>query len=145
VTNRRPYVASGRQIDGSVTVEGTTYLTELKFTTEQASAPDIDTFLAKINDKADNTMGVMVSMSGYSSTAIQQASGRKTPVILMDFSHVYLLLGGTWTLPEVVSRLAARNFDNRDVCRVLIFEVHVLSCEHICFAESGAGVQCERP
>jgi hypothetical protein len=105
MTHRRPYVTGGRQIDGSLTVEGTTYLTELKFTKDQASAPDVDTFLAKVNDKADNTMGIMVSMSGYSATAIQQASGRKTPLILMDYSHVYLVLGGTWALPEVVCRL----------------------------------------
>lgn len=105
IAHRRPYVVSGRQIDGSVTVEGTTYLGELKFTREQADAPDIDTFLTKVNDKADNTMGIMVSMSGYSSTAILQASGRKTPVILMDYSHIYLVLGGTWTLEEVISRL----------------------------------------
>jgi hypothetical protein len=105
MTHRRPYVASGRQIDGSLTVEGTTYLTELKFTREQAGAPDVDTFLTKVNDKADNTMGIMVSMSGYSTTAIQQASGRKTPLILMDYSHVYLVLGGTWALPEIVCRL----------------------------------------
>ena len=47
----------------------------------------------------------MVSMSGFSSTAIQQASGGKTPIILMDFSHVYLVLGGIWALPEVIARL----------------------------------------
>jgi len=105
MTNRRPYITSGRQIDGSVTVEGTTYLTELKFTTEQAGAPDVDTFLAKVNDKADNTMGIMLSMSGYSKTAIEQASGRKTPIILLDHGHVYLVLGGSWTLAEVVSRV----------------------------------------
>jgi len=105
MTHRRPYVTGGRQIDGSLTVEGTTYLTELKFTKDQAGAPDVDTFLTKVNDKADNTMGIMVSMSGYSATAIQQASGRKTPLILMDYSHVYLVLGGTWALPEVVCRL----------------------------------------
>jgi len=105
MTNRRPYVSNGRQIDGSLDVEGTTYLTELKFTKEQAGAPDVDTFLAKVNDKADNTMGIMVSMSGYSSTAINQASGRKTPLLLMDYSHIYLVLSGTWSLPEVISRL----------------------------------------
>jgi hypothetical protein len=105
VSHKRPYVISGRQIDGSVTVEGTTYLTELKFTKEQAGAPDIDTFLAKVTDKADNTMGIMVSMSGYTKTAIQQASGRKTPLILMDYSHIYLILGGSWSLDEVISRL----------------------------------------
>lgn len=105
MTHRRPYVSSGRQIDGSVTVEGTTYLAELKFTKEQSGAPDVDTFLAKVNDKADNTMGIMLSMSGYSSTAIDQASGRKTPIILIDHGHVYLVLSGGWTLPEVVSRV----------------------------------------
>lgn len=105
MTHRRPYTSGGRQIDGSLTVEGTTYLTELKFTREQATAPDVDTFLAKVNDKADNTMGIIVSMSGYSSTAIEQASGRKTPIILLDHGHVYLVLSGTWTLTEVVSRV----------------------------------------
>lgn len=105
VVSRRPYMAAGRQIDGSITVEGTTYLVELKFTNEQTGAPDVDTFLAKINDKADNTMGVMVSMAGYSSVAVQQASGRRTPIILMDYGHVMALLQGTWTLPEIVARL----------------------------------------
>jgi hypothetical protein len=105
MTERRPYMSGGRQIDGSVTVEGTPYLIELKFTKEQSGAPDVDTFLAKVNDKADNTMGIMLSMSGYSSTAIDQASGRKTPIILLDHGHVYLVLSGNWTLPEVVSRV----------------------------------------
>src|SRR5712691_1630522 len=31
VLHRRPYVTGGRQIDGSITVSGTTYLVELKF------------------------------------------------------------------------------------------------------------------
>jgi hypothetical protein len=57
MTQRRPYMSGRRQIDDSVTVEGTTYLIELKFTKEQSGAPDVDTFLAKVNDKADNTMG----------------------------------------------------------------------------------------
>ena len=105
VTNRRPYVSGGRQIDGSVTLEGTTYLAELKFTRAQASATDVDTFLAKVNDKADNTMGIMVSMSGFSSVAVEQASGRKTPIILLDHGHIYLILSGSWTLGEVVSRV----------------------------------------
>jgi hypothetical protein len=105
MTHRRPFVSGGRQVDGSITVEGTTYLVELKFTRQQANAPDVDNLLSKVNDKADNTMGIMVSMSGYSSPAILQASGRKTPLILMDFSHIYMVLGGTWMLPEVVSRL----------------------------------------
>ena len=105
IVNRRPYVASGRQIDGSITVSGTTYLIELEFTKKQAGAPDIDTVLKKIADKADNTMGIMVSMSGYSDVALSEASGRRTPLLLMDHRHVYFSLGGSATFSDMVERV----------------------------------------
>jgi|SRR5262245_16232984 len=63
---------------------------ELKFTAEQASAPDIDSFYKKITSKADNTMGIMVSISVYSSVALEEASGNKTPLL-------FLIMGiSTW-------------------------------------------------
>jgi hypothetical protein len=105
VVSRRPYVTSGRQIDGSITLDGTTYLVETKFTSGQAGAPDIDTFHKKVTSKADNTMGIVVSISGYSSVAISEASGPKTPLLLLDHSHIYMLLNGTITLEELVSRV----------------------------------------
>ena len=105
VQNRRPYVTDGRQIDGSITIAGTTYLVETKFTTGQAGGPDIDIFHKKVTDKADNTMGVMVSISGYSEPAISGASGRRTPLLLMDHRHLYLALSGTTTFSEIVGRI----------------------------------------
>ena len=63
IPNRKPYVHGGRQIDGSLTLSGTTYLVELKFTAEQAGVGNIDTFFKKVSSKADNTMGIMVSIS----------------------------------------------------------------------------------
>lgn len=105
VVNRRPYVSNGRQIDGSITVDGTTYLVELKFTREQADSPDIDSLHKKVTSKADNTMGIMASISGYSSTAIKEASGPKTPLLLLDHNHIYLLLNGSITLEELVCRV----------------------------------------
>lgn len=105
VINKRPYVDKGRQIDGSVTVAGTTYLVELKFTTEQAQASDIDSLYKKVTSKADNTMGVMVSISGYSKVAKQEASSARTPLLLLDHSHIYLILGGVMSLSEVINRV----------------------------------------
>jgi hypothetical protein len=105
VTRRRPYVANERQIDGSITVSGTTYLIELKFTQVQAASPDIDTLLKKVNDKADNTMGIMISISGYSTTAISQASGPRTPLLLFDHRHLYLALVGGQAFGEIVDRV----------------------------------------
>ena len=105
IQNRKPYVHKGRQIDGSLTVSGTTYLVELKFTTDQAVATDIDSFYKKVTTKADNTMGVMVSISGYSSVAREEASGERTPILLLDHSHLYLVLGGIMGFSDIVERI----------------------------------------
>ncbi len=105
VVSRRPYVVAGRQIDGSITIDGTTYLVELKFTAEQAGATDIDTLHKKVTSKADNTMGILVSISGFSETALKEASGPKTPLLLLDHSHIYALLGGGMSLEEMICRV----------------------------------------
>ncbi|MED5618735.1 hypothetical protein [Ideonella sp. BN130291] len=105
IQNRRPYVSAGRQIDGSLTLDGTTYLVELKFTGSQAGATDVDSLRSKVDDKADNTMGIMVSISGYSSVAIAQASGRKTALLLLDAMHLYMFLTGSMAFQDVILRV----------------------------------------
>jgi len=105
IQNRRPYKIDGRQIDGSLTHEGTTYLVELKFTKDQSGATDVDSLKAKVNKMADNTMGIMISISGYSTVAISEASGSKTTLIIMDASHLYLFLSGAMKLGEIISRV----------------------------------------
>ncbi len=105
IPNRKPYVSTGRQIDGSLTLVDTTYLVELKFTTEQASAPDVDSFFRKVTRKADNTMGILVSMSGFSGVAIQEASREKTPILLMDYNHLYCVLTGIMDVKEMIDRI----------------------------------------
>lgn len=89
VSCRRPYNIDGRQIDGSVTLTETTYLVELKFTNTQVGSPDIDTFIRKVTTKADNTMGIFLSMSGFNSGAIKEASRDRTPIVLLDHQHIY--------------------------------------------------------
>lgn len=103
--HRRPYNTGGRQIDGSVTVDGTTYLIELKFTSDQAGGPDIDVFRGKVESKADNTMGLFVSMAGYSSVAVKEASGKKSTLLLLDASHIYLALTGGMEYIDIVRRI----------------------------------------
>ncbi len=105
IVNRRPYVHGGRQIDGSLTHDGTTYLTELKFTREQAVATDIDSFFKKVTGKGDNTMGIMVSISGYSSVAKDEACGPKTPLLLIDHGHLFMVLSGVITFSYLVDRI----------------------------------------
>lgn len=103
---RPGYVAGGRQIDGALTVDGTTFLVETKFTVTPVGSPDIDTFMAKIESKADNTMGLLVSLSGFNDGAKSSASKHRTPMLLLDHGHIFnLILSGMMTLPQVISRV----------------------------------------
>ncbi len=105
LSHRRPYNVDAGNIDGSLTVDGTTYLVELKFTKEQASAPDVDVFRRKVESKADNTMGILISISGYSDPAVTSAGGDRSPVLLLTHHHLYAVLGGVLKLGELVSRV----------------------------------------
>ena len=105
ITNKKPYRTGGREIDGSLTHDGTTYLIELKFTKSQVQPSDVDSLKSKVSDKADNTMGIFLSISGYSDVAIQSASGAGTTLLLLDHTHIYLALMGTLNFGEVVSRV----------------------------------------
>lgn len=102
---RRPYVTNGRQIDGSVTLSGTTCLVELKFTRSRAASPDMDTFIRKVTTKADNTMGIFVSMSDFNSNAVVEASKDRSPILLLDSSHIYHALSAAMSFVEIVARV----------------------------------------
>src|SRR6266516_2752144 len=54
----------------------------------------------------NNTMGLFVSISGFNDGAIKAASKQRTPMLLLDHSHIFnLILRGVVKLPEVVSRI----------------------------------------
>jgi FtsZ-binding cell division protein ZapB len=93
IQTKRPYKEpDGRQIDGSVTLEGFTFLLESKFTIEPIGVDAIDSFRVKVEKMSDNTMGIMISMSGFTDGAKKGASGKKTPLLLLDGYHLYNLI-----------------------------------------------------
>ncbi|SKA90289.1 Restriction endonuclease [Prosthecobacter debontii] len=103
---RPGYKATGRQIDGAITIEGTTFLIETKLVNEPIGSPNIDIFMAKIESKADNTMGLFISQSCFNEGAKLAASKQRTPMLLLDSGHVFnLIMRGEMTPPQVVSRI----------------------------------------
>jgi hypothetical protein len=61
--------------------------------------------LKKVNDKADNTMGILVSMSGFSSVALTEASFSKSPLLLLDHNHLYMVLAEIMSFPDAIRRI----------------------------------------
>ncbi len=104
VPYKKPYRTKHREVDGSVTIDGMTYLLSLKFTNSQSAPTDVSDLRDRVNRVADFTMGIMVSMSGFTKNAVQTASGPGTNLLLFDATHLYLVLSGAITLEDLVVR-----------------------------------------
>lgn len=78
---------------------------ELKFTRDQVGVADVDSLHRKVSTKSDNTMGICVSMAGYSTVAIAEASGPRTPLLLLDHSHIVHCLRGLIPFSDLVARV----------------------------------------
>lgn len=86
---RKPYrVGNEKQLDGSVAIEGKTYLIESKFRSDPSGAPAVRDFISKIQENANLTQGLFVSMSGFTSSAVAAASRAGSPVVLLEGDHV---------------------------------------------------------
>lgn len=105
--SRGPYRdPSGRQVDGALTLDGTHYLVEAKFTKNPTESPDIDIFLGKLKNKADNTMGIFISISGFTEGAKQDASEGRTLLLLIDGLHLFsLVFTGQITINDLIRKI----------------------------------------
>lgn len=75
---------TGEQIDGAFSLEGTDYLFEAKWQQLQVGAEDLDAFASKVRRKLENTLGVFLSINGFSADGITAHSSGGAVVILMD-------------------------------------------------------------
>lgn len=82
----------GEQIDGAFTLEGTDYLFEAKWQQNPVAVQEMGAFAAKVQRKLENTLGLFLSMNGFSMDAIE-AHSRGTPnTVLMDGADLHAVL-----------------------------------------------------
>jgi len=75
----------GEEIDGSFVCFSRTYLLELKWHSKPIEASAVYSFKGKVDGKLIGTIGVFISMSGYSNKAVDAISkGKEMNVILFD-------------------------------------------------------------
>jgi hypothetical protein len=86
---RTGFRRSGEQIDGSFFVEGSVFLLEAKWHKDELPASAIYQFKGKVDGKLIGTIGVFISMSGFSTDAVDALTlGKALNVILFDKSDV---------------------------------------------------------
>jgi restriction endonuclease Mrr len=75
---------TGEQIDGAFSLEGTDYLFEAKWQQELVRAESLDAFSKKVERKLENTLGVFLSINGFSADGVAAHSSGRASIILMD-------------------------------------------------------------
>jgi hypothetical protein len=83
---------TGEQIDGAFALDGTDYLFEAKWQAKLMAAAELDSFAAKVTRKLENTLGVFLSVNGFSSDGIAAHSSGRANIILMDGADLMAVL-----------------------------------------------------
>lgn len=83
---------TGEQIDGAFSLEGTDYLFEAKWQQELVNAAALDAFASKVRRKLENTLGVFLSINGYSQDGVAAHSSGGAVIILMDGADLMAVL-----------------------------------------------------
>jgi len=87
---RGSYRITGEQIDGAFSLNGTEYILEAKWHSRPIDHTHIINFIEKINTKLDNTLGLFISHSAFTDTAIKKANQKN--LILMDGEDLLYVL-----------------------------------------------------
>ncbi len=83
---------TGEQIDGAFSFDGTDYLFEAKWQQEQVNAACLDAFTGKVRRKLENTLGLFLSINGYSADGVTVHSAGGAVIILMDGADLMAVL-----------------------------------------------------
>jgi hypothetical protein len=94
----------GEQIDGAFSFEGTDYLFEGKWQKDLIDAAILDAFKGKLSRKLDNTLGLFLSINGYSEDAVKIHSAGRGMMILMDGNDVMAVLEGRIDFVQLLLR-----------------------------------------
>ncbi len=82
----------GEQLDGAFSLEGTEYLFEAKWHKELVNKADLAVFSEKVRSKLENTLGVFLSINGYSPDGVAAHQAGGASILLMDGGDLMAVL-----------------------------------------------------
>jgi hypothetical protein len=94
----------GEQLDGAYTFENTDYLVEAKWQSNPIRATELDGLAAKVRRKLDNTLGLFISINGFSPEAILTHSANRPVLLLMNGADLSAVLESRIDLQELLRR-----------------------------------------
>ena len=102
---RSSYRPTGEEVDGSFFISGHTMLLEVKWRQDPQPASALYQFMGKVNGKLVGTVGLFVSMSGFSSDAVDALlAGKQLNLVLMDGDDVRAVRRGDIGIADAIQR-----------------------------------------
>lgn len=101
---RASFRITGEQIDGGFTLDACHFLLEVRWRRKAATGDDLGNFKSKVDEKAENTLGLFISVEGFEPSAIQKHSGRGSPLILVDGGDLLAVLEQRIDLVDLLRR-----------------------------------------
>jgi hypothetical protein len=92
------------RVDGAFTFDATDYLFEAKWEEGLVGAADLDVLAGKLGRKLDNTLGLFLSINGFSGDGVKAHSSGRRMMLLMDGSDLMAVLEGRIDLVQLLLR-----------------------------------------
>lgn len=89
---RGSFKVVGEQIDGGFTLDDFHFLLEAKWEKRRADRAQLDAFRAKVDEKAETTLGLFIAIEGFEKTGVDKHNGRRSPLLLMDGGELLAVL-----------------------------------------------------
>jgi len=106
---RKPFKLQGEQIDGAFTLGNEEFLLEVKYLQRPVRASEVHAFAGKINANLKTTLGLYISLGGYSPDCLEALSKQSSKsVILMDGMDLICVLDGRIPLTDMLKRKKER-------------------------------------
>ncbi len=101
---RASFRLEGEQVDGGFTLDNTHFLLEARWRKALATKDDLGAFRSKVDDKAENTLGLFISVQGFDGTALSKHSQRGSPLVLADGGDLLAALDERIDLRDLLRR-----------------------------------------
>ncbi|WP_280447113.1 restriction endonuclease [Nocardia brasiliensis] len=97
------YELDTEQIDGAFTHDSDDYIVEARWRREKVSRGQADEFAKKVERRLRITLGLIVSVTGFTKDAVQEYS-KSTPFLTMDGTDLMCVLEGRIRLDDMLTR-----------------------------------------
>lgn len=102
---RTPFRRRGEQIDGAIALGQDHYLIEARWRKQTADLSDLRDLDGAVSSSLDNTLGLFISIEGFSAEAVQgYIAGNRPKLICMDGSDLFTVADARIELADLIQR-----------------------------------------